>query len=296
VRDFSGNTVFKIACGPNVDDYIWTDVLMREAGRHMDGLSLHYYTVPGPDWRHKGSATRFDEGEWFTTLRKSLVMDEIIAKHAAIMDHHDPARRVALIVDEWGAWYDVQPGTNPGFLYQQNTLRDALVAGLTLNIFNQRAGRVRMANLAQTINVLQALMLTDGAAMITTPTYHVFDLYKAHQGALALSCHVESEPYESGAESIPRVSVSASRDDAGQAHLTLCNADPHRPAEIACAVKGLALTRVEGMALTADAIDAHNTFEHPDRVAPVAFDGARVTADGLDIVLPPRSIVLLSAT
>ena len=296
VRDFSGNRVFKIACGADRDDYAWTDALMREAGRYMDGLSLHYYTVPGPDWGHKGSATAFDEGEWFAALRACLFMDELIAKHGAIMDHHDPARRVALVVDEWGAWYDVEPGTNPGFLYQQNTLRDALVAGLTLNIFNRHAGRVRMANLAQTVNVLQALILTDGPAMVTTPTYHVFDLYKAHQGALALRCDVESEPYTLGKESIPGVNASASRNDAGRLSVTLCNTDPHEAADVSCAVRGLSLSHVEGTALTADAMNAHNTFEQPDKVTLAAFDGARVTPDGLDIALPPRSVVLLSAT
>ena len=195
VRNFSPNHVFKIACGPNTDDYRWTEVLMREAARYMDGLSLHYYTVPGPDWQHKGSATVFDEAAWFTTLRKCLRMDELIQRHAQIMDQYDPEKRVALVVDEWGAWHDVEPGTNPGFLYQQNTLRDALVAALSLHIFQQHAARVRMANIAQTVNVLQALILTDGPRLLTTPTYHVFDLFKGHQDALLLPTAVTCDDY-----------------------------------------------------------------------------------------------------
>jgi Alpha-L-arabinofuranosidase C-terminus. len=162
VRNFGSNKIFKIACGPNTDDYNWTDILMREAGKYMNGLSLHYYTVPGDTWEKKGSATDFDEKEWFITMKKALRMDELITKHSTIMDRYDSEKKVALIVDEWGTWYDVEPGTNPGFLYQQNTMRDALVASIHFNIFNKHCDRVKMANIAQTINVLQAVILTDG--------------------------------------------------------------------------------------------------------------------------------------
>ncbi|MFS8572711.1 MAG: alpha-N-arabinofuranosidase, partial [Clostridia bacterium] len=194
VRHFGKNRIYKIACGPNGDDYRWTEVLMREAGAYMDGLSLHYYTVPGT-WAKKGSATEFDEDEWFITLKKALRIEELIKRHSAIMDRYDPLKRVGLIVDEWGTWYDVEPGTNPAFLYQQNTVRDALVAGLHLNIFNNHAERVKMANIAQTVNVLQAMILTDGPKMIVTPTYHVFEMYKPHQGATLLPPWVEAERY-----------------------------------------------------------------------------------------------------
>jgi len=182
VRHYGDNRVFRIACGANAGDYHWTETLMREAGRYMDGLSLHYYTVPGT-WMHKGPATGFGEREWFATLNKALVMDELIRKHAAIMDKYDPEKRVALVVDEWGTWYDPEPGTNPAFLYQQNTMRDALVAGLTLHVFHRHCDRVRMANLAQVANVLQSVVLTDGPKMVLTPTYHVFEMFKEHQGA-----------------------------------------------------------------------------------------------------------------
>jgi len=209
VRNLSGNTIFKIACGPNGADYGWTEVLMREAARYMHGLSLHYYTEPGT-WNGKGSATGFDESAWFSTLSKCPRMEELIRRHGTIMDRYDPDKHVGFIVDEWGTWFDVEPGTNPAFLYQQNTLRDALVAGLTLNIFNNHCDRVQMANLAQTVNVLQALILTDGASMITTPTYHVFDMYQAHQGAILLPCFLESDLYTLNDKQMPQLSASAS--------------------------------------------------------------------------------------
>ena len=295
VRNFGPNMIFKIACGPNVDDYAWTEVLMREAGSRMDGLSLHYYTVPGPDWKHKGSALDFDEEEWLTTLEKALRMDELLRRHGGIMDRYDPDKRVALIVDEWGTWFDVEPGTNPGFLYQQSTVRDALVAGITLNIFNMHADRVRMANIAQTVNVLQALILTGGPRMITTPTYHVFDLYQGHQGATLLPCAIESGDYALGERRIPQISASASRDERGTILLTLCNADPSRPAEVQCEVRGAALTRAAARVLTAPDMRDHNTFDAPDHVSPSDLDGIQVDGSAIRLQLPPMSVVALSA-
>ena len=290
VRDF-GEHVYKIACGPNGADYHWTEVLMREAAPYMDGLSLHYYCGTG---RASRSATYFAEEDWFALLKQALVMDELLTRHTAIMDQHDPRRRVGLIVDEWGTWHDVEPGTNPGFLYQQNSLRDALVAGLTLNLFQQHCGRVRMANIAQTINVLQAMILTDGTRMLLTPTYHVFDLYQVHQDATLLPGHLETEQYSFESESIPQVSASASRDAQGIVHISLCNTHPREPAEIACTLRGMTPGQVTGAVLTADNMQAHNTFERPDAVQPAPFTGARLTADGVQIVLPPMSIVVLA--
>ncbi len=247
VRNFNGNQVFKIACGPNEGDYQWTETLMREAGKYMHGLTLHYYTIPTGDWGVKGAATGFDESLWFSTLQKALRMEELVSKHSAIMDKHDPQKKVSLIVDEWGGWYDPEPGTETGFLYQQNTLRDALLAGLTLNIFNSHADRVRMANLAQTVNVLQALILTDGPRMVLTPTFHVFDLYKAHQGATSLPIMIDGGGvYAYGAASIPQVSASASRDARGMISLTLCNTHPSDAAEVRCHRAGAGGGEVEG--------------------------------------------------
>ena len=191
VRDYNQDKkIFKIACGPNVDDYEWTEGVMKTCFRHcpenmhgfMDGLSLHYYTHP-EGWQIKGSATDFDDKVWYKTLAKTLYMETLLNRHGAIMDKYDPEKQVGLIVDEWGTWFTVEPGTNPGFLYQQNTMRDALVAGINLNLFNRHSDRVKMANIAQLVNVLQSVILTDGPEMIKTPTYHVFKMYSAHQDA-----------------------------------------------------------------------------------------------------------------
>ena len=198
VKNYPGNRVFRIACGANSADYNWTEVLMSQVGRRMDGLSLHYYTVATGDWRRKGSSTQFDESQWHSTLRRTLTMDELITKHSEIMDRHDPEKRIGLIVDEWGTWYDVEPGTNPGFLYQQNTLRDALAAALNFHIFHRHADRVMMANIAQTVNVLQAMILTDGEKILRTPTYHVFEMFKVHQGGASLPVELQTPEYAQG--------------------------------------------------------------------------------------------------
>ena len=183
VRKYGEQSISKIACGANSDDYEWTEVLMARAAGHMDGLSLHYYTLPTGEWDVKGAATGFDDRAWHETIRRTRYMDELLTRHGAIMDRHDPARRVSLIVDEWGTWYDVEPGTETGFLYQQNTIRDAVAAAINLHIFHKHASRVRMANIAQMVNVLQSMLLTDGPRLVKTPTYHVFDLYSDHQDA-----------------------------------------------------------------------------------------------------------------
>jgi len=293
VRNFSGNNIYKVACGPSDANYYWTEVLMREAGRYMDGLSLHYYTVPGT-WQNKGSATQFDEREWFVTMKKTLVMDELISRHSTIMDRYDPEKRVGLVVDEWGTWYDVEPGTNPGFLYQQNTLRDALVAGINLNIFNNHCDRVHMANLAQTINVLQSMILTQGEKMVVTPTYYVFDMYKVHQNAQLLPLEFSSSQYSYGDESVPQVSASASEDGEGKINVSLCNLDPNSEVHICCQIRGTNKSSVCGSILTAVEMNAHNTFEEPENVKPMAFCGASLAGNVLEVKLPSKSVVVLT--
>ena len=292
VRNYGDNRIYKIACGASDWNLRWTEVLMREAGRFMDGLSLHYYTVPGT-WRHKGSAVNFDQSDWFTTLKKTLAMDEIITRHSAVMDHYDPEGRVGLIIDEWGTWYDVEPGTNPGFLYQQNTMRDALVAGVNFNIFHKHCNRVQMANIAQMVNVLQAVILTEGQLIIKTPTYHVFNMYKVHQNADALDISCESDLYQHGEETIPQVTVSASMDNSKKVHVSLCNLDPENTADTLLELRGLAVSSVQGTVLTAGKINAHNTFEQPDLVEPSEFNQAVLKQNSLEVQLPPMSVVVL---
>ena len=285
---------FRIATGANSEDSHWTDVVMRDAGRMIDGLDLHYYTVVGP-WAHKGSATDFTEREWFIALQKALHVEDLITRHAAVMDQYDPRKRVALVVGEWGLWHDVEPGTNPGFLYQQNTLRDALVAAVSLDIFNRHAARVRMANIAQTINVLQAMILTQGDRMILTPTYHVFELYTVHQDAVLLPLTLEgTQPrYEYEGQSLPAVSGSASRDKEGRIHVTLTNLDPNRAWTVTGEIAGAHVSRATGRVLTAVAMNAHNTFDQPTAVQPAPFSGVRVSGGSVTIDLPPKSIVVV---
>lgn len=292
VRNYSGNKICKIACGAAADDYNWTEVLMKKAAGHMDGLSLHYYTVPR-NWSEKGSAVDFDDVEWFTTMKKTLFMEEILVKHKGIMDKYDPEKRVGIIVDEWGTWYDVEPGTNPGFLYQQNTLRDALVAGINLNIFNNHCDRVHMANIAQLVNVLQSVILTEGKNMILTPTYEVFKMYAVHQDAQLLATDIENVEYHYVGEKIPQISASSSIDAEGKIHISLCNLNPHNAVELNCELRGVKVTGVKGSVLTADSINAMNTFEDPDRVTNSSFDSAKVVNNSVTAILPAKSIVVL---
>jgi alpha-L-arabinofuranosidase len=296
VRNYGGNKIYKIAGGANVDDYNWTEVLMKNAHWLMDGLSLHYYTIPGDFWLGKGSAIDFPEDEWFITMKKALHMDELITKHSTIMDKYDPDKLIGMIIDEWGTWFDVEPGTNPGFLYQQNTIRDALVAGLHFNIFHNHADRVQMTNIAQTVNVLQAMILTEGEKMILTPTYHVFDMYKVHQDAELLAVDSTFGSYENNGVTLPQVTVSASKNAEGIVHISLCNIDHQNDAVLDLDLRGVigVETKVSGTIITADSMNAHNTFEQPEVVKPAAFTGVSVGENKLSIKLPAMSVVTLA--
>jgi alpha-L-arabinofuranosidase len=293
VRNYGNNRLFRIAGGPNTDDYHWMETLMKNIPAYlMNGVSLHYYTVPGT-WDKKGSATQFTEKEYFSTIQKTLYMEELVTRHASVMDQYDPLKKVGLIVDEWGAWYDVEPGTNPGFLFQQSTLRDALVAGINLNIFNNHADRVKGANIAQMVNVLQSIILTDGEKMILTPTYYVFEMYKVHQQAALIPVRFKSPEYTLEGKSIPAVTVSASRDKAGSIHVTLTNADPHREIELGIELRGSQPSSVTGIILTARELSAHNTFESPETIQSLPFKGAKLNSSMLTVKLPAVSVVML---
>jgi len=293
LRAYGRTQPYLIASGPNVDDYNWTDVMMRDAGQMMRALDFHYYTVVGT-WQHKGSATSFTEGEWFTALQKAIHIRELIERHSTIMDRYDPDKRVALFVGEWGMWHDVEPGTNPGFLYQQNTMRDALVASASLDIFNNHADRVRMASIAQTINVLQSMLLTHGDTIVETPTYWVFQMYTVHHDATLLPISLDAGRYTYGDQSIPAVSASASRDSLGVTHITMSNLDPNQAHTVTTDIRGEPVSSVSGRILTAATMQAHNTFDNPHAVEPKSFDGARLSGRTLTVQLPPKSIVVLT--
>lgn len=288
----AGVKILKSASGPSDEDYHWMEVMMRDAGRYFDAIGLHYYTIT-KNWRVKGSATVFDESEYATTLQATLRMDGFITKHAAIMDKYDPQKRVWLAVDEWGTWFDTEPGTNPGFLYQQNTMRDALVAALNINIFTKHADRIKMANIAQMINVLQAMILTKDEKMVLTPTYHVFEMFKSYQDATALPIDVTSPWYNKGSSTLPAVSATAVRGKDGLVHIGLVNVDPNNAVTVTAELAGLTAASVNGRVLTAPAINTHNTFDQPTAVKPAAFTGASIEAGKLKAVLPAKSVVVL---
>jgi len=284
----------EVASGPYGDGYDWTEVVMKNAVRQMGAYSLHYYTLPSGSFetKNKGPALQFTEADWIITLKHTLEIDEMVSKHSAIMDKHDPEKKVALYVDEWGTWYDVEPGTNPGFLFQQNTMRDAVVAGLNLNVFHKHADRVRMTNIAQMINVLQAMVLTDKEKMLVTPTYHVFEMYKPFQNSTFLPSELVAPEYRVDDVAIPAVSASAARGANGEVVLALVNTDANKPARVSVKVQGAAAKKISARVLTTDAMNAHNTFDKPDTVKPAAFAGARLKGDTWVFDLPAKSVVV----
>jgi alpha-N-arabinofuranosidase len=286
------NEPVKIAGGANSDDYNWTEVMLSRAARHMDAYSFHYYTFPG-QWEDKGPSTGFSEDQWAATLKNAMRMDELVTKHSAIMDKYDPEKRIGLFVDEWGTWYDPAPGRNPGFLWQQNSLRDALVAAVTLDIFHRHADRVQMSAIAQMVNVLQAMILTDGKRMILTPTYHVFEMYIPFQDATSLPAEIETPEYRRGGRSMPAVDVSAARGSDGRIHVAFVNLDPHRTATVSTTISGVRARGASGQLLTAKQMDAHNTFDAPNTIKPEPF-AARRTRNALVVEIPPKAVIVVA--
>lgn len=285
--------LFRIAVGPGSEDYDWTETVMREVPlRRIEGLSIHHYSVI--NWNKKGSATNFSEEEYFKTMEQAWRMERIVTKNKEIMDKYDPNKKVAMIVDEWGGWYDVEPGTNPAFLYQQNSMRDAMIAGLTLNIFNNNCDRVRMANLAQLVNVLQAVVLTDKEKILLTPTYHVMEMYNVHQGATMVPVKVASQDYSWNGHSIKAISASASRNSQGVVNISLVNMDPNQSQTVNIDLGTLSPKSVTGRILDSEKIQDYNDFNNPEKVKPVEFSGARVNGQQLSVTLPAGSVVVLS--
>jgi alpha-L-arabinofuranosidase len=288
----NSDRIFRIASGANSADYNWTEVLMRDIPLNMlEGVALHHYSVI--DWNKKSSATGFSEEEYFTTMKRALMMEELVIRHSTIMDKYDPEKKVALVVDEWGGWYDVEPGTNGAFLYQQNTMRDAMIAGITLNVFNNHSDRVRMANLAQTINVLQAVVLTKDEKIILTPTYHVMEMYNVHQDATSIPLKVTSNEYTFNKENLKAVSVSASVDSNKLVHISLVNIDSKKSQDITIELRGIKPGNVSGRILSSDKVQDHNTFENPNKIKPMPYKGATISGNQLKLSLPPVSVIVL---
>ena len=294
-RNYGDNRLQKVAGGANVDDYNWTETLMRMIPAHMMwGISLHYYVHPG-GWEHKGSATHFSNKEYVVSMQKAIRMEDLIARHSTIIDKYDPQKRVALVVDEWGAWYNSEPGTNPGFLYQQNTMRDALIAATTLNIFHRHCDRVKMANLAQIVNVLQALILTEGEKMILTPTYHIFDMYKVHQDALMLPTQVKCGSFAADGQEVEQLNVSSSIDNNGVMHISFVNLDLENDVEVTCSLRGAnAKSIVDAQMLTTKHINAYNSFDNPHAIELQQFGSAKLKNNVVTLTLPAKSVVTIA--
>ena len=289
-RNYGENKLYKIAGGPNVDDYNWTEQVMKIAGNYMDGLSLHYYTHPG-GWENKGPATGFSEAVWYETMNKTLRIEELIIKHLEIMNKYDPEKRVDLIVDEWGSWYAVEPGTNPGFLYQQNTMRDALIAGVNLNIFNKHSDRIKMTNIAQVVNVLQSVILTEGEKMILTPTYHVFNMYKNHQEATLVESFIETKMIGVDEENqVPNLNESVSIDSKGRINITINNLSIDEGYDIEGIIVDRPIKSVSATILTNE-MSAYNTFDNPEVVKPEEFKDFKLTEQGLNFSIPACSVI-----
>lgn len=264
----------------------FTEAMMKGGGR-LQALSFHYYAMPrGGD---RGPATGFSEAQWARELNLAREMEPLVSKVSAVMDKYDPQKKVALYVDEWGSWYNQEPGTHPGFLYQQNSLRDAEVAALTLNIFHRHTDRVKLAAIAQMVNVLQAMILTDGPKMLLTPTYHIFDMYQPFMEATPFPATVQGPQYSFDGQTMPMVDVSVARGKDGKLYLALVNTDPHRPAHVVTNLDGTGRGRI----LTGPAMDTHNTFAAPDTIHPVAFTGTSQNGKAV-FDLPARSVAVVS--
>jgi alpha-N-arabinofuranosidase len=284
--------LFRIAVGPGTEDFHWTEVLMRDIPKKLiDGVSIHHYSVI--NWSKKSSATGFTENEYFSTMEQAYRMEKMVTGNSEVMDKYDPQKKVALVVDEWGGWYDSEPGTNSAFLYQQNTMRDAMIAGITLNIFNNHCDRVRMANLAQCVNVLQAVILIDKEKMILTPTYHVMEMYNVHQDALMLPVTITSNDYSLGEKKVKAVSASASKDKNGVVHISLVNIDANNEQEVNIDLGNLPAKSVTGRILRSGKLQDHNSFDNPEKIKPVMFTNATLNGRDLLVKIPPFSVVVL---
>ncbi len=285
--------LFRIAVGPGTPDYTWTETVMKNVPlKRLEGISIHHYSVI--NWAHKGSSFQFSDQEYFTTMQQAWRIEELITKNSEVMDRYDAEKKVALIVDEWGGWYETDPGGTQ--LYQQNTMRDAMIAGLTLNIFNNHADRVRMANLAQIVNVLQSVILTNKEKLLLTPTYHVMEMYKVHQDATLIPLQITSNSFVKGENKIQAVSASASKDATGKVHISLTNIDNVNGQEIEIGIPGSKASHVTGRILTSLKIQDHNTFDNPTNVIPQVYKNAVVSKGILKVSMPPGSVIVLELT
>ncbi|MDO5571289.1 MAG: alpha-L-arabinofuranosidase C-terminal domain-containing protein [Bacteroidales bacterium] len=292
-RNYDDNRLFKIASGASDYDFKWTEVLMQNIGNRMNGISLHYYTVKG--WNgSKGSATNFDKNDYYWTMQKALGIEPVVKRHISIMDKYDPDKRVALLVDEWGTWWDTEPETNPGHLFQQNTMRDAMVAAVTLNIFNKYGERVKMTNIAQIVNVLQSMILTNKDKMVLTPTYHVFEMYKNHMDAMFVPSEVICDSIQiDNNEKVPMISVSASKKEDNKLFLTIANVNADNTEEVSFEIPNLNFRKFNSYILKGESINSYNSFDNPNSVNKEIFKDIKIKGEKVVVKMPSHSIVSL---
>jgi alpha-N-arabinofuranosidase len=293
ISDWSNSGgLIRVASGANSADYTWTETLMKNIpSKLIESLALHHYAVI--DWSAKSGATTFTEDQYFATMSEALKMDEYITKHTAIMDKYDPDKKVGLVVDEWGGWYDEEKGSRYGFLYQQNSMRDAVLAGVTLNIFNNHADRVKMANLAQCVNVLQAVILTKEEKMILTPTYHIMNMYKVHQDARLIPLDFDTPNYELHGKSIPAISISASKNSDGVFYMSLVNIDSKNENKIEIDLNDFQNKNFSASILNSKNIQDHNTFDNPSKIKPKTFQNYKINKGVMTITIPAFSIIVI---
>lgn len=288
--------LYRVASGGTDQDYDWTRTVLKRTENSRDliqGYSFHYYTFCH-GWNDKTSATQFNENDWFYTMKNTLIMQDHLEKHIALLDEYDPQNKIGIMADEWGNWFNVEPGTNPGFLFQQNTLRDAVTAALYLNIFNNHARRVKMANIAQMVNVLQAMILTKGDQIVKTPTFYVFKMYKVHQDATLLPIDVLCENYTYDGMTLPSISASASKDKDGKIHISLANIDPHNNRNVEIDLRGSNnLTKTSGEVITAPHENDYNDFGKPEKVNIQKFNSYSIQNNILKVDLPSKSVVTI---
>ncbi|MBQ8687733.1 MAG: alpha-N-arabinofuranosidase, partial [Ruminococcus sp.] len=292
-KNFSTPDMIKVACGPNANDYHWTEVIMQNLKPwHTGAISLHYYTLPTGKWEKKGDAVTFDEEEYYRTISGALFMDELIEKHTAIMNRYDPEGKIKLIVDEWGCWYDVEEGTDPGFLYQQNTMRDAITAAINLNLFNLHSDRVMMANLAQVMNVLQAVLLSDGVHLVKTPTWQIFKLFLPHHGAELIRTSLAAPTLDKYGCSFPMLSYSLSRK--GDTYfLTVSNCSLDEACTLLLDPEIGCITEASAQIVTAE-IHAYNDFDGSTPVAIADYSDIEIQDGKLLVKLPARSVTAVT--
>lgn len=298
-RNYDGHNLFKVASGATDYDYNWTEVLMDRVGTSMNGLSLHYYTVTGWDGS-KGSATDYTKDQYYWTIGKCREIEDVLKKHIDIMDKKDPKNNVALLLDEWGTWWDEEPGTVKGHLFQQNSMRDAIVASTSLDIFHKYTRRLKMCNIAQVVNVLQSMILTKEDKMVLTPTYYVFKQYAVHQDATYLPVDVECESIEVGKTmrhfegKLPLISATASKNKDGVIHISLTNVSVDKEQTVTVNLPGINAKKATGVILTSGKIDDLNTFENPNKIKEMPFKDVSIKNGQMKVTLPKNSIVTLS--